>query len=89
MYAQYVKDRFRSLGDVAITLDLIRILLTILMFSFSVAPASLAMAQEKARDVQVDLTAEERAFLADKQSRPGVDVARPPFEYLDEEGAYT
>jgi hypothetical protein len=47
------------------------------------------MAQEKARDVQVDLTAEERAFLAGKQLRLGVDVARPPFEYLDEEGAYT
>ena len=47
------------------------------------------MAQEKARDVQVDLTAEERAFLAGKQLRLGVDLARPPFEYVDEKGAYT
>jgi ABC-type amino acid transport substrate-binding protein len=66
-----------------------RILLIILMFSFSVSLASPAMAQEKSKDVLVDLTAEERAFLAGKQLRLGVGVARPPFEYLDDEGAYT
>jgi len=44
---------------------------------------------EKVRDAQVDLTAEERAFLTGKQLRLGVDVVRPPFEYVDEKGVYT
>ena len=71
MYAQYVKDRFQGLGDMVIMANSIRILLTILMFFFYVSPALPAMAQEKASDVQVDLTVEERAFLADKQLRLG------------------
>jgi len=66
-----------------------RILLILLMFFFFVSSALPAMAQEKTRAVQVDLTAEERAFLAGKQLRLGVDVARPPFEHVDEKGAYT
>ncbi len=36
-----------------------------------------------------DLTAEERAFLAGRQIRLGVDSARPPFEYVDEKGSYS
>jgi PAS domain S-box-containing protein len=39
--------------------------------------------------MRIELTEEERAFLAGKQLRLGVDVARPPFEYLDNKGAYT
>jgi ABC-type amino acid transport substrate-binding protein len=66
-----------------------RVLLVILIYLFSVSSVLPAAAQEKARDVQVDLTAEERAFLAGKRLRLGVDVARPPFEYVGENGDYT
>ena len=61
------------------------ILLLLLSVSFAVP----SLAQEKAGNVQVDLTAEERAFLAGKQLRLGVDSARPPFEFLDEKGVYS
>lgn len=40
-------------------------------------------------NVQVDLTEEERAFLAGKQLRLGIDENRPPFEFIDESGAYS
>jgi PAS domain S-box-containing protein len=36
----------------------------------------------------VDLTREEREFLKDRNIRLGIDSARPPFEYLDKDGAY-
>ncbi len=62
------------------------IILTLLLSASLTMPSG---AQEKAGNVQVDLTAEERAFLVGKQLRLGVDVARPPFEYLDGKGDYT
>ncbi len=37
----------------------------------------------------VELTPAERAFLAGKQVRLGVDSARPPFEFIDEKGVYS
>jgi two-component system sensor histidine kinase/response regulator len=66
-----------------------RILPIALIFFLSACLALPAMAQVKSGAVQVELTAEERAFLAGKQLRLGVDLARPPFEYVDEKGAYT
>jgi PAS domain S-box-containing protein len=66
-----------------------RILIVILTLLLSVSFAALSLAQEKAGNVKVDLTAEERAFLAGKQLRLGVDSARPPFEFLDEKGVYS
>ncbi|MBF0528849.1 MAG: transporter substrate-binding domain-containing protein [Deltaproteobacteria bacterium] len=39
-------------------------------------------------DANLELTAEEKSFLAGKQLRLGLDDARPPFEYLDEHGDY-
>jgi PAS domain S-box-containing protein len=62
------------------------IILTLLVCASFVVPS---LAEEKAGKVQVDLTAEERAFLAGKQLRLGVDSARPPFEYMDEKGNYS
>ncbi|MBF0497861.1 MAG: transporter substrate-binding domain-containing protein [Deltaproteobacteria bacterium] len=41
-----------------------------------------------AGNVKVDLTEAERAFLAGKQIRLGVDDARPPFEFINEKGDY-
>lgn len=37
----------------------------------------------------LSLTPEEKSFLADKELRLGVDSARPPFEFIDEKGAYS
>jgi PAS domain S-box-containing protein len=66
-----------------------RILVVILALLLS-APFTLpSLAEEKAGSVKVDLTAEERAFLAGKHLRLGVDSARPPFEYMDEKGNYS
>ncbi len=70
-------------------MNLKRVLLAILMLLLSASFALSSLAQEKTGDGQVDLTAEERAFLAGKQLRLGVDVVRPPFEYVNEKGAYT
>ncbi|MBF0119905.1 MAG: transporter substrate-binding domain-containing protein [Desulfobacterales bacterium] len=42
-----------------------------------------------AKDPQVVLTEEERAFISGKQIRLGVDSARPPFEYINEKGVYS
>jgi PAS domain S-box-containing protein len=66
-----------------------RVLLAVLALLLSVASAVPSLAAEKAGGVQIDLTAEERAFLAGKQLRLGVDSARPPFEFLDEKGVYS
>jgi PAS domain S-box-containing protein len=66
-----------------------RIPLFILLLLLSVSFAVPSLAQEKAGDVQIDLTAEEKAFLAGKQFRLGVDSARPPFEFIDEKGVYS
>ncbi|MBA4395638.1 MAG: bifunctional diguanylate cyclase/phosphodiesterase, partial [Desulfobacca sp.] len=66
-----------------------RILTILLVLFLALIWAMAAMAQEKATAVQIDLTAEERAFLVGKQLRLGVDSARPPFEYLDEKGVYS
>jgi len=66
-----------------------RVFLTILVLLFAASFAVQSLAEEKAGNVQVDLTAEERAFLAGKQLRLGVDSARPPFEFLDEKGVYS
>lgn len=41
-----------------------------------------------ASNVNLDLTAEEKTFIAGKELRLGLDQARPPFEYIDEKGAY-
>jgi PAS domain S-box-containing protein len=38
--------------------------------------------------VPLELTAEERDFLAGKQIRLGVDAERPPFEFFDDQVAY-
>jgi len=65
---------------------LLTIILTLLLSVFFALPS---LAEEKAGNVKVDLTAEERAFLAGKQLRLGVDSARPPFEFLDEKGVYS
>jgi PAS domain S-box-containing protein len=64
---------------------LIAILLLLLCEPFCLP----SRAQEKVANMTVDLTAEERAFLAGRQVRLGVDVARPPFEYLNAKGSYT
>jgi PAS domain S-box-containing protein len=66
-----------------------RIFVVILILFLSASFTTPSAAQEKAGNVQVDLTAEERAFLAGKQLRLGIDIARPPFEYVDGKGAYT
>ncbi|MFZ4437088.1 MAG: PAS domain S-box protein [Syntrophales bacterium] len=66
-----------------------RVLLIILTLLLSASFTVPSPAQEKAGSVQVDLTAEERAFLAGKQLRLGVDSARPPFEFIDEKGVYS
>ena len=63
-----------------------RLFIALLLSASFVLPS---LAAEKAGDVQVDLTAEERAFLVGKQLRLGVDSARPPFEYMDEKGNYS
>jgi PAS domain S-box-containing protein len=68
---------------------LIVILTLLLSVSFAALSLAQSLAQEKAGNVSVDLTAEERAFLAGKQLRLGVDSARPPFEFLDEKGVYS
>ena len=62
------------------------VLLTVLL---SMLPSVPGMAQGKAGDAETDLTLAERAFLKGKQLRLGVDSARPPFEYIDEKGAYS
>jgi PAS domain S-box-containing protein len=66
-----------------------RVLLIILTLLLSASFTVPSLAQEKAGNVQVDLTAEERAFLTGKQLRLGVDSSRPPFEYMDEKGNYS
>jgi PAS domain S-box-containing protein len=66
-----------------------RILVVILILFLSAYFVLPSPAQEKAGSVQVDLTAAERAFLAGKQLRLGVDSARPPFEFIDEKGVYS
>ncbi len=38
--------------------------------------------------IPLELTPEERAFLAGKRLRLGVDAMRPPFEFFDDHGAY-
>jgi ABC-type amino acid transport substrate-binding protein len=59
------------------------------------APALLALlacaafAPAARAQTDVELSVEEKAFLAGKRLRLGVDSARPPFEYLDERGAYS
>jgi len=52
------------------------------MHFFSISSALLSMAQKTAKEVQADLTAEERAFFAGKQLRLGVNSARPPLNIL-------
>ena len=71
-----------------IVMNFKRVLLIILALLLSAAFTVPSLAAEKAGNVQVDLTAEERAFLAGKQLRLGVDSARPPFEFIDEKGVY-
>jgi PAS domain S-box-containing protein len=66
-----------------------RVLLAVLALLLSASFAVPSLAQEKAGGGQVELTAEERAFLVGKQLRLGVDSARPPFEFLDEKGVYS
>jgi PAS domain S-box-containing protein len=52
--------------------------------------AQLAPAGETQGAAAIRLTADEREWLArHRDIRLGVDVARPPFEYVDEKGAYT
>ena len=52
--------------------------------------AQLAPAGEAQGAAAIRLTADEREWLArHRDIRLGVDVARPPFEYVDEKGAYT
>ena len=75
--------------DTVIMMYCKRILIVILALFLSASFTVPSLAQEKAGNVQVDLTAEERAFLAGKQLRLGVDSARPPFEFLDEKGVYS
>ena len=66
-----------------------RLLIVILALLLSAAFAVPSLAAEKAGNVQIDLTAEERAFLVGKKLRLGVDSARPPFEFIDEKGVYS
>ncbi|MBF0319020.1 MAG: transporter substrate-binding domain-containing protein [Nitrospirae bacterium] len=42
----------------------------------------------KKKDVKIELTDEERNFLAGKQFRLGIDSNRLPFEYIDSQGRY-
>ncbi len=42
-----------------------------------------------AESIRIELTPEEKSFLAGKQLRLGVDSARPPFEFIDEKGVYS
>lgn len=73
-----------------VMMTLKRVLLTLLTLLFFASLSAPSPAQErKAGGGQVDLTAEERAFLAGKQLRLGVDSARPPFEFLDDKGVYS
>ena len=52
--------------------------------------AQLAPAGEAQGAAAIPLTADEREWLArHRDIRLGVDVARPPFEHVDEKGAYT
>jgi ABC-type amino acid transport substrate-binding protein/GAF domain-containing protein len=44
---------------------------------------------EQSRDPGIELTAEEKDFLKGRQFRLGVDSARPPFEYINEQGVYS
>jgi len=75
--------------DTVIKMNFKRVLLVALTLLLSASFAVPSPAQEKAGSVQVDLTAEERAFLAGKKLRLGVDSARPPFEFIDEKGVYS
>jgi PAS domain S-box-containing protein len=40
------------------------------------------------KGIPLDLTPEERAFLAGRRLRLGVDALRPPFEFFDDKGGY-
>ncbi len=41
-----------------------------------------------AKKHELHLTGEEKAFIAGKQLRLGIDIARPPFEYINKKGVY-
>lgn len=43
----------------------------------------------QAKEASIPLTSEEKAFLAGRTIRLGVDSARPPFEFIDGQGAYS
>jgi PAS domain S-box-containing protein len=75
--------------DTVIVMNFKRVLLAVLMILLSASFTVPSPAQEKAGGGTIELTAEERAFLSGKQLRLGIDVARPPFEYVDGKGAYT
>ncbi|MBF0558049.1 MAG: transporter substrate-binding domain-containing protein [Nitrospirae bacterium] len=62
----------------------------LLLMLLGVCFAQTGMSEVTGNNVsKLELTAEERAFIAGKQLRLGVDSARPPFEYIDEKGVYS
>ena len=71
------------------TKNYLHVLLVALFLSAGfVAGASGEVANTPGSAVHVNLTEEERAFLAGKELRLGIDENRPPFEFIDRTGAY-
>jgi PAS domain S-box-containing protein len=65
-------------------------ILAVLATSSGTVSAQLAPTGETQGAAGIHLTADEREWLARHRNiRLGVDVARPPFEYVDEKGTYT
>jgi two-component system, sensor histidine kinase and response regulator len=70
------------------------LLLTVLMicflpFSPAVSADTTAAGTTPADTNSLNLTPEEQAFVTGKTLRLGIDNARPPFEYIDQQGSYS
>ncbi|MGE5255119.1 MAG: PAS domain S-box protein [Hyphomicrobiales bacterium] len=66
------------------------LILAVLATPSGTVPAQLAPTGDAHGATAIHLTADEREWLArHREIRLGVDIARPPFEYVDEKGNYT
>ncbi|MBF0345725.1 MAG: transporter substrate-binding domain-containing protein [Nitrospirae bacterium] len=73
-------------GGTFVVLSILK--MTLLMFLLISSIGQRTQAAEVDSDA-VELTDEERSFLAGKQLRLGIDENRPPFEFIDEKGRYS
>ncbi|MEO5360427.1 MAG: transporter substrate-binding domain-containing protein [Nitrospirota bacterium] len=65
-----------------------RLLIYILLLLILILGLSTTSADAPKKGAKLELTDEERAFIAGKQFRLGIDANRAPFEFIDERGRY-